>query len=486
MRRDSAMRKRTAAVCMIFMATFAFIIQPMTYAGLVDDWLTQKTETPAGYFEGQKRGYYTAGSFSARWPRGNDYLMTITPPKAKAGCGGIDAFMGGFSFLNMDYLVQKLQRMIQAAPAIAFDIALQVLTSNLPNSMKDFEKIINALNNVQLDECKAANKVVATLTTPGNEDEKSTLAKAWGEFKTETGLDNLWKSVQNAINANNNKPTGNEAGDPAAGNTAGCPDDVKAIFGETGSVIEKLGAKYGTSAYTDIIRGVIGDIYVQKYDDGRYKIAYKASCEQNEKFDIKKIQNGEIYAMNSSGVCYVTTDSKLIDWVTAKMGTIAAKYKTKTPFNADEEAFMNSNPLPLALVMKYATGTNQEGAVLGTLADITAKAYAYTIASEFYVKIITLLEKARQLYTSNKDAKPEAKAHQCQLELIENAPKMSEEMQQKTYQLVLGLRESYAALAKEISAVMMVTDKLQRFDEMAYKMLSDKFGKPVANRAVSK
>ena len=98
-------------------------------AGWVDDWLQQKTETSPGYFEGQKRGYFTGGSFSARWQQSNDYLFTAMPPKIKAGCGGIDVFLGGFSYLNFEYLVTKLQRIMQAAPAAAFDIALNVLWS---------------------------------------------------------------------------------------------------------------------------------------------------------------------------------------------------------------------------------------------------------------------------------------------------------------------------------------------------------------------
>ena len=69
-------------------------------AGWVDDWIDQKVETSPGYFEGQKRGYYTGGGFSARWNLQNDYLWSVTPPRLKTGCGGIDAFMGGFSFLD--------------------------------------------------------------------------------------------------------------------------------------------------------------------------------------------------------------------------------------------------------------------------------------------------------------------------------------------------------------------------------------------------
>ncbi|MEI6704482.1 MAG: conjugal transfer protein TraH [Deltaproteobacteria bacterium] len=63
--------------------------------GWVDDWIQQKNSTSPSYYEGSKRGYYTGGSFSARWPNNNDFLVSASLPKLKSGCGGIDMFMGG-------------------------------------------------------------------------------------------------------------------------------------------------------------------------------------------------------------------------------------------------------------------------------------------------------------------------------------------------------------------------------------------------------
>ena len=54
----------------------------------------QKTETSPGYFEGEKRGYATGGSISARWGMSNDHLFSVEAPRFKVGCGGIDLFMG--------------------------------------------------------------------------------------------------------------------------------------------------------------------------------------------------------------------------------------------------------------------------------------------------------------------------------------------------------------------------------------------------------
>ncbi|MDD3816322.1 MAG: conjugal transfer protein TraH, partial [Desulfocapsaceae bacterium] len=53
-------------------------------AGWVDDWLQQSNSTQSGYFEGQQRGYYSAGSFSGRWKSTADYPVTLEMPKVKS------------------------------------------------------------------------------------------------------------------------------------------------------------------------------------------------------------------------------------------------------------------------------------------------------------------------------------------------------------------------------------------------------------------
>ena len=88
-------------------------------AGWVDDWLTQRAGSSPNYFAGQQRGYYSGGSFSGCWHNTTSYPVTVETPRIKSGCGGIDVFMGGMSFLNTNYLVNKLQTILSGASAVA-------------------------------------------------------------------------------------------------------------------------------------------------------------------------------------------------------------------------------------------------------------------------------------------------------------------------------------------------------------------------------
>ena len=85
-------------------------------ANFVDDWIGATAGGGPMYYQGQQRGYFTGGSYSARWGSSVDPLVNISLPKVKGGCGGIDLFNGGVSFMDFDYLVKKLQNVWPRPP----------------------------------------------------------------------------------------------------------------------------------------------------------------------------------------------------------------------------------------------------------------------------------------------------------------------------------------------------------------------------------
>lgn len=128
------------------------------------DWFSDltdriQTNSPAAW-EGQKRGYYTGGGFGLRLKTSREPLLNIQPPRISAGCGGIDAFWGGFNYLRPEYLVQAFQNIMSAAPAYAFKLALQQLCDPCDDVMSALQQISQAANNLALDECGSAQALV--------------------------------------------------------------------------------------------------------------------------------------------------------------------------------------------------------------------------------------------------------------------------------------------------------------------------------------
>ena len=116
----------------------------LAHAGWMDDWFDSTISSSGdSHYSNQQRGYYSLGHYGGRLNVSKDYPISISKPRIKSGCGGVDIFMGGASFMDADYLVKKFENMIQAAPAIIFDMALTTMSAQVASSMKQITKIKN-------------------------------------------------------------------------------------------------------------------------------------------------------------------------------------------------------------------------------------------------------------------------------------------------------------------------------------------------------
>ncbi|MGN4155959.1 conjugal transfer protein TraH, partial [Burkholderia gladioli] len=59
--------------------------------------------------QGETMDMYSGGSVFMRTPHKTYQLASVTAPDWGAGCGGIDLFAGGFSFINKEQFVALLR-----------------------------------------------------------------------------------------------------------------------------------------------------------------------------------------------------------------------------------------------------------------------------------------------------------------------------------------------------------------------------------------
>ncbi|MDX9842064.1 MAG: conjugal transfer protein TraH, partial [Desulfobulbus sp.] len=311
-------------------------------AGWVDDWLQQQTGTGPNFFSGQQRGYYSGGSFSGRWHSTAEYPLTVEAPRIKSGCGGIDVFMGGFSFMNTDYLVDKLQAILTNAPAVAFDLALKTLCEQCSNTIKNFEALADKLNSMQIDECAAAKELVGIVADENGfhstEVMRERLGTAIKENKLVSGTAEMWDILTKEDRANNNQP---RAGDVAEV-TSGCNADITSIFLAGGSLLANVGSRLSIpSPHIDLIRGLVGDVHLEGSAKA-YRVALIPPCAQNNPDDIQAFTDGEVYGKNTSGACSQISDANrdLAGYVSTTLEAIADKVAAKGALTAAEQAFL--------------------------------------------------------------------------------------------------------------------------------------------------
>lgn len=138
---------------------------PMATGGGLEDFYNSVSAynnvTGPSAYEGQTMNIYTGGSLFMRTPSRNYQLLSVAAPSLRGGCGGIDAFAGSFSFINVDQFVAMLRNIGQNALGLFFMTALQSMAPDIMESIKYLNKITQDINAMGINSCEAAKGLVA-------------------------------------------------------------------------------------------------------------------------------------------------------------------------------------------------------------------------------------------------------------------------------------------------------------------------------------
>lgn len=102
--------------------------------------------TQPGVWQGQAAGYAYGGSLYARTQVKNVQLISMTLPDINAGCGGIDAYLGSFSFINGEQLQRFVKQIMSNAAGYFFDLALQTTVPEIKTAKDFVQKMASDIN----------------------------------------------------------------------------------------------------------------------------------------------------------------------------------------------------------------------------------------------------------------------------------------------------------------------------------------------------
>lgn len=114
-----------------------------------------------GAFQGQAAGYYTGGGFMMRTQSKSFNPIQVSLPRMGAGCRGIDAYFGGFSFMKGDQLIKLLRNMGTQAATYAFQLALKTMAPQVENLFAQLRSIALQANSLMLEDCRMVQSMYA-------------------------------------------------------------------------------------------------------------------------------------------------------------------------------------------------------------------------------------------------------------------------------------------------------------------------------------
>jgi conjugative transfer pilus assembly protein TraH len=111
---------------------------------------------PAGYTT-QMGSTYSGGYANISIPNQQYNVISFAPPNLSMGCGGINLFMGSFSFINGKQLVQLLTQIGQGLASYAFYEAIHTMCPSCASILSALQSAAESMNNALRNTCQAGH-----------------------------------------------------------------------------------------------------------------------------------------------------------------------------------------------------------------------------------------------------------------------------------------------------------------------------------------
>lgn len=481
--------KKVALSCLVACS----VNMPAVAADWADDWLVSNASFtgPSTYNSGS-RNYMSMGNLQFRANTSVSYPITMQAPRMKGGCGGVDIFLGGMSFMDVDMLVDKFEQMIQNGEVIAFQLAIKALSEKLGVTVESIQNVMDMLNGLQLDSCAMSKAAVTTIWDGGSVNEAA--KEVWSEISQ--GQELSIAAVKNAWEKGKNDDASKGRASASTNikqEIAACPQEVKDVLSVDGSIIERVATLYGMADYSDFLRGYVGDVYT--YHDaanGNMPMAKKiSSCSQNEKLGIDDLVYGRSFEKRPAvGIndpytevgagCSQNVDSvNLVDYSEEKLNELATALADPSAPIAPTSAlyrWANNAPMSVMAAMKLSNDAGITGEVIGEMSETLAYAYAFRIFDDMYRNSFYMFSTLNdKLSNATSDAVEEASstapgvaAPQCNLKAYMVTINELNQLQDEIWEVHKQVKESYQRQLAQMQAHISIINRYQQIESRRF------------------
>lgn len=363
-------------------------------------------------YHDQMGGYLTGGSLFVRNPTRSIRPASITPPGFRAGCGGIDLWTGGMSFISADQLKNMMKSIAGSLPSYAFMLAVETYAPQIHTIMQQLNKMAADFNRMNINSCEASAAIAGSLW-PKSDLGSQAVCRMLG---TQSGQMKDWASGRHECGANPQSvldKEGERKSDVLVGefNLAWkVLDKLHLDFKGNGTTINPFGNLEGLSldekqtlkeimmtlSGTIINKKVSGTEHVRGQTHTSYQQMSLPGKGGEEAFLNSLMRGGKItyYACDTNDTCLNPIEQDMVlsenEALYAKIRTILENLMTKIQADTGEEAatreeisLINATTLPVYKIINVTTAY-QKGR-----APISIGEYAEIIAFDVVFKYIT-------------------------------------------------------------------------------------------------
>jgi conjugative transfer pilus assembly protein TraH len=381
-------------------------------AGFMEDYFNSagamSNVTDAQVYSTGTSEVISGGSLVFKSPQRAFTPFGFTPPSLKAGCGGIDMYMGAFGMANKQEFVQFLRNVGQNSAGLAFKVALQAMSPDLATQVQEIADTISKWNQYFGSSCEAAKRVM-------DSGPSAWISEAVGNAKRNlvaTGQATGETEARDAVETNGE----------AAINNAPCPknDAVKTVECSQINIVwaaMNRGTLAGlTDSEKEIMMSLFGTTILRKNGSGDSATLVTDSLE-GPLFNISNLVGDptnaaeilKFYKCNNADQCLEPTvnpqPTQTFGYLFYKK-SIALRDAIKNrqqPNLQDLRLLSMGTSLPLIKIIELRAVTNQN-LLNDEMLEVWSKAAAWELASRYVEEIAgdlkTMLEAAKVTDTS--------------------------------------------------------------------------------------
>lgn len=379
----STIKKYTKVVMIFFGALF---FSEISYGDANSDlgnfftnlgYANNVTESHA--YQSQEGGYYSGGSLFLRSPSRDLQPINVQLPSMNSGCGGIDLFSGGFSFVKGSELVDFAKEVMTDSAPYAFQLAMETYAPQLNSVFSKLQYWAQQMNQNNLTSCEAAQNLVGGMWAKHTEAQRQICE----DLSVQNNAFSDWASARQGCGHGGQ-------GDSTLNNEQQTPEGKKIITRNVNIVWQALMQNDFLQKDTNLAQFFMSLSGTVIFDaNGSPHVWTSLIGDQNI---LKAIMDGgtaSIYACDNTAPdkCLNISSSSLSidpsDALTARVNSmlldIENKYAQDQPLTAEEEGFLNSTSIP---VLKFIQVSLESGN------EINTQNYAQMISQDLLCKYL--------------------------------------------------------------------------------------------------
>lgn len=326
---------------------------------------TSNISRPGAYSD-QTAGYYTGGNLFARNQVHSSQLATLQLPSLRAGCGGIDMFMGAFSHIGSEKLIESLKAIGSNLGSYALLLALETMSPQVKNIITELNDLSQSINQSNINSCEIAATTLGSVW-PKSDASKRHLCKM-------VGTESKYGSFSDYAAARQQCGVGNKVEETSK--IAEADPRFKSMLGTEFNLawkaIQENAFLRADRRLAEFFMSLSGTIISTKDKNGNYTIQARPSLANKNDLLSALLHGGNVMTYSCVGKddkCLdvrlsqldIKADKALLERVKSLLVSIQNKIYRDEALEPGEIAFLNSTRLPFYKIINVATAYRRGG-----------------------------------------------------------------------------------------------------------------------------